>query len=51
MEFLRYERKLLNYINTFLIFLQICVRPERVWAKFLSIQGIRANLAYIVSLH
>ena len=27
-----------------------CVRPERVWPKLSSIQGIRANLVYIVSL-
>ena len=30
--------------------LPICVRPERVWPKLSSIQGIRANLVYIVSL-
>ena len=30
--------------------LPICVRPERVWRKLSSIQGIRANLVYIVSL-
>ena len=30
--------------------LQICVRTERVWRKLPSIQGIRANLVYIVSL-
>ena len=28
----------------------ILVRPERVWPKLSSIQGIRANLVYIVSL-
>ena len=30
--------------------LPICVRPERVWPKLSSIQGIRDNLVYIVSL-
>ena len=30
--------------------LPICVRPARVWPKLSSIQGIRANLVYIVSL-
>ena len=30
--------------------LPICVRPERVWSKLSSIQGIRANLVHIVSL-
>ena len=30
--------------------LPICVRTERVWPKLSSIQGIRANLVYIVSL-
>ena len=30
--------------------LPIYVRPERVWPKMSSIQGIRANLVYIVSL-
>ena len=30
--------------------LPIYVRPERVWPKLTSIQGIRANLVYIVSL-
>ena len=30
--------------------LSICVRPERVCPKLSSIQGIRANLVYIVSL-
>ena len=30
--------------------LPICVRTERVWPKLPSIQGIRANLVYIVSL-
>ena len=30
--------------------LPICVRTERVWPKMSSIQGIRANLVYIVSL-
>ena len=30
--------------------LTICVRPERVRPKLSSIQGIRANLVYIVSL-
>ena len=30
--------------------LPICVRPERVWPKLSSIQGITANLVYIVSL-
>ena len=30
--------------------LPICVRPERVCPKLSSIQGIRANLVYIVSL-
>ena len=30
--------------------LPICVRTERVWHKLPSIQGIRANLVYIVSL-
>ena len=30
--------------------LPICVRPERVWPKLSSIQGIRANLVYTVSL-
>ena len=30
--------------------LPICVRPERVWPKLSSIQSIRANLVYIVSL-
>ena len=30
--------------------LPICVRPERVWPKLSSIQAIRANLVYIVSL-
>ena len=28
----------------------IFVRPERVWPKLSSIQGIRANLVYILSL-
>ena len=28
----------------------ICVRTERVWPKLSSIQGIKANLVYIVSL-
>ena len=31
--------------------LPICVRPERVWPKLSSTQGIRANLVYIVSLY
>ena len=30
--------------------LPICIRPERVWPKLSSTQGIRANLVYIVSL-
>ena len=30
--------------------LPICVRPERVYPKLSSIQGIRANLVYKVSL-
>ena len=30
--------------------LQICFRPERVRPKLPAIQGIRANLVYIVSL-
>ena len=30
--------------------LPICVRTERVWPKLSSIQGIRADLVYIVSL-
>ena len=30
--------------------LPICVRPERLWPKLSSNQGIRANLVYIVSL-
>ena len=30
--------------------LPICVRTERVWPKLPSIQSIRANLVYIVSL-
>ena len=30
--------------------LPICVRPERVWPKLSSIQGIRSNLVYLVSL-
>ena len=30
--------------------LPICVRTERVWPTLSSIQGIRANLVYIVSL-
>ena len=37
--------------NIFAIMLPICVRIERVWPKLPSIQGIRANLVYIVSLH
>ena len=36
--------------NIFAIMLPICVRTERVWPKLSSIQGIRANLVYIVSL-
>ena len=31
--------------------LPICVSTERVWPKLSSIQGIRANLVYIVSLN
>ena len=30
--------------------LPICVRPERVWPQLSSIQGIKANLVYVVSL-
>ena len=30
--------------------LPICVKTERVWPKLSSIQDIRANLVYIVSL-
>ena len=30
--------------------LPICVRPVKVWPKLSSIQGIRVNLVYIVSL-
>ena len=36
--------------NVFAIMLPIFVRTERVWPKLSSIQGIRANLVYIVSL-
>ena len=42
--------KIVNFENIFAIMLPICVRPERVWHKLSSIQGIRANLVYIVSL-
>ena len=39
-----------RFTNIFAIMSPIFVRPERVWPKLSSIQGIRANLVYIVSL-
>ena len=42
--------KIVNFKNIFAIMLPIFVRPERVWPKLSSIQVIRANLVYIVSL-
>ena len=45
--YLYYTRKI---VNIFAIMLPICVRPERVWSKLSSIQGIWANLVYIVYL-
>ena len=46
-----YIVKIVYLENIFKIILPICVRPERVWPKLSSIQGIRANLVYLVSLH
>ena len=43
-------RKLAKLINIFAIMLLISVRPEEVWPNLSSIQGIRINLVYIVSL-
>ena len=42
--------KIVKFKNIFAIMLLISVRPERVWPKLSSTQGIRANLVYIVSL-
>ena len=45
-----YSGNIVNFENIFAIILPTCARPERVWPKLSSIQGIRVNLVYIVSL-